>query len=64
MRPVAILLSVFLLFGCAPSISCSTIENPPFGDRLSLAKELPVDGPISQKWIEQHAAVLESCGYK
>lgn len=53
-----------LLSGCAASVSCSTIEDPPFGDRLALAKELPADGPVSRKWVEQYDAVLESCGYK
>lgn len=56
--------TALVLSGCASSVSCSTIENPPFGDRLALAKEFRADGPVSQKWIEQHAAVLEACGYR
>lgn len=59
-----ILLAALLLSGCGASVSCSQIEDPPFGDRLALAKELPADGPVSQKWIEQHAKILEACGFR
>jgi len=58
------LFATVLLTGCAKTISCANIEDPPFGDRLTLAKELPADGPVSQKWIEQHAAIIEACGYE
>lgn len=60
---ISVLASV-LLSGCAASVSCDKIENPPFGERLTLAKELPEDGPVSQKWIEEYDAVLEACRYE
>lgn len=53
-----------LLSGCANSVSCDKIENPPFGDRLTLSKELPNDGPTSQKWIVKYSYILEECGYE
>lgn len=57
-------LALILLGGCSSaSVLCSKIANPPFGDRIALAKEVPDDGPVSKKWIIAHAAVLEACGY-
>lgn len=58
-----IFLCVFLL-GCAPTISCDKVANPPFGERLAVGTELRSDGPVTQRWLEQYTSVLESCGYK
>jgi hypothetical protein len=53
-----------LVSGCAQTLSCNEIINPPFGERLAVGVELRKDGPASQKWLEQYVSVLEACGYK
>lgn len=63
MRAFALAAAIALSGCAAASVPCSKVDNPPFGDRLALAKELPADGPVSQKWVEDYSTVLEACGY-
>lgn len=61
---ILILLSLAVSFGCAPTISCDKVINPPVGERLAVGAEASKDGPVTQKWLEHYTGVLEACGYK
>ena len=62
--PFLIGLSLLLSYGCAPTISCDKVVNPPVGERLAVGTELRNDGPITQKWLGQYVSVMEACGFK
>lgn len=55
--------SLLMLIGCAPTVSCAKIANPPFAERLAVGSELGKDGPVSQKWLEEYDGVLDACGF-